>query len=113
MHHATFDNSHFGFEHPNRGTFCLYMFIEHIPAINHTTERHMPTVQPLCRSHENEELRGVSVRCASVGHTKDPSTIVTDGEVLVREPSAVDAFASSAIATHEVAALQELETEIR
>mmetsp|Transcript_60462 Transcript_60462/g.129689 ORF Transcript_60462/g.129689 Transcript_60462/m.129689 type:complete len:223 (-) Transcript_60462:13-681(-) len=77
---------------------------DHIHALDHLAEDHVPAVKPRCLHRRDEELRAVRV-WPSICHAENAWTGVLQREVLVGELLAVDALTASAVAPGEVPSL--------
>lgn len=78
--------------------------LEHVHALDHRPEHHMPIVQPGRLHRRNEELGAVGVG-PRVRHREDAGRRVLQREVLIGELVAVDRLATGAVVVGEVAPL--------
>jgi len=79
-------------------------FLHDIHTLDHLSENHVFSIQPLSLSGAEEKLGSVGVG-SSVGHGKNSRSGVFQGEVLILELVAIDGLSSGAISSSEVTTL--------
>jgi len=84
--------------------FVFFDLANNVHTFDHLSENDVRSVQPRRDDCGNEELAAICV-LTSVCHTDPTRTVVSELEVLVWEAFAIDALATHAVASGEVAAL--------